>query len=283
MRTGMVRTLFGAAPRQTPSWSPLLTQRNAGRDQLSLSGLRSPRFEGHPDLARVLGGATLGPGAKSEGIRAAQQALLDLGFALPSGADGAFGQEMSRAITSFQTSQELPRTGSLDAATLRALDAVSPAPGKTAWEDPAVSPKAYQPAPKVEGKPARVLVDVSEHRLFLYDRDGKLERIYPVATGAAGTPTDPMIKKVVGISWDPSDIGRRLWQDPTVFGTRLLDLSRYDPVTRTLSRHGEEIHGTNTPSSIGKDVSKGCMRMFNADVEQLVKQVKVGDVVVVQR
>jgi lipoprotein-anchoring transpeptidase ErfK/SrfK len=36
------------------------------------------------------------------------------------------------------------------------------------------------------------------------------------------------------------------------------------------------IHGTNTPSSIGKAASSGCIRMLNADVTELYKLVKVG-------
>jgi len=41
------------------------------------------------------------------------------------------------------------------------------------------------------------------------------------------------------------------------------------------------IHGTNQPSTIGKFVSSGCIRMLNADVEDLYARVKVGTRVVV--
>ena len=36
------------------------------------------------------------------------------------------------------------------------------------------------------------------------------------------------------------------------------------------------IHGTNDPSSIGKYVSKGCIRMHNRDVEELAKTIPIG-------
>ena len=42
---------------------------------------------------------------------------------------------------------------------------------------------------------------------------------------------------------------------------------------------GFGIHGTSQPSSIGKAESKGCIRMLNADVEELFDFVMVGDVV----
>jgi lipoprotein-anchoring transpeptidase ErfK/SrfK len=41
------------------------------------------------------------------------------------------------------------------------------------------------------------------------------------------------------------------------------------------------IHGTNQPSTIGKFVSSGCIRMLNEDVEDLYRRVNVGTRVVV--
>jgi lipoprotein-anchoring transpeptidase ErfK/SrfK len=43
------------------------------------------------------------------------------------------------------------------------------------------------------------------------------------------------------------------------------------------------IHGTSDPSSIGKYVSSGCIRLLNADIEDLYERVKVGSRVVVLR
>jgi lipoprotein-anchoring transpeptidase ErfK/SrfK len=41
------------------------------------------------------------------------------------------------------------------------------------------------------------------------------------------------------------------------------------------------IHGTNAPSSIGQNVSSGCIRMLNEDVVDLYQRVKIGTKVVV--
>jgi lipoprotein-anchoring transpeptidase ErfK/SrfK len=41
------------------------------------------------------------------------------------------------------------------------------------------------------------------------------------------------------------------------------------------------IHGTNDPSSIGKFMSSGCIRLTNADVEDLFSRVKIGAKVIV--
>ncbi len=41
------------------------------------------------------------------------------------------------------------------------------------------------------------------------------------------------------------------------------------------------IHGTNEPYTIGSNVSSGCIRMMNQDVEDLYTRVKVGTKVIV--
>jgi lipoprotein-anchoring transpeptidase ErfK/SrfK len=43
------------------------------------------------------------------------------------------------------------------------------------------------------------------------------------------------------------------------------------------------IHGTNEPATIGQTVSSGCIRLLNADIEDLYSRVKVGTRVVVLR
>jgi lipoprotein-anchoring transpeptidase ErfK/SrfK len=48
-------------------------------------------------------------------------------------------------------------------------------------------------------------------------------------------------------------------------------------------RGGEyAIHGTNRPSSIGGFVSHGCIRMYNEDIRELYRLVRVGTPVIVE-
>ncbi|NEY82366.1 L,D-transpeptidase family protein [Bacillus sp. 3H-10] len=56
----------------------------------------------------------------------------------------------------------------------------------------------------------------------------------------------------------------------------------YGAMWLSLSRAGYGIHGTNNPASIGKMVSKGCIRMYNKDVLQLAKFVPNGTRVMIQ-
>jgi lipoprotein-anchoring transpeptidase ErfK/SrfK len=50
-----------------------------------------------------------------------------------------------------------------------------------------------------------------------------------------------------------------------------------------LSKPHYGIHGTNNPSSIGKDVSHGCIRMYNHDVLDLSSKAPVGTKVFIHK
>ena len=48
-----------------------------------------------------------------------------------------------------------------------------------------------------------------------------------------------------------------------------------------LSRGNYAIHGTNNPSSVGRFVSHGCIRMHNTDILDLYQRAHVGTEVIV--
>ena len=43
------------------------------------------------------------------------------------------------------------------------------------------------------------------------------------------------------------------------------------------------VHGTNNPSSIGKNVSHACIRMYNHDVLELSSRVQIGTKVFIHK
>jgi len=237
-----------------------------------------------PAFASVYEGNLIKMGEKSERVRVIQQALLDLGFAVPGGADGHAGDNFIVAVKNFQAGQKgLDPDGVVGRGTLDRLKAVAPAPGKKAWQDPAISREAYVQPRKIGDRYARIIISTSQHRLFLYRQDGSLERIYPVATGADDSPTHRGTKIVADKVDDPSGIAWNLWPESggKAFGTRLLDLEWYDPATGRVTNSGEELHGTYVRDSLGRNASHGCMRMYNEDVEALYGMVKRGDRVLV--
>ncbi len=122
-----------------------------------------------------------------------------------------------------------------------------------------------------------IIVDKSSHILSLY-KDGKLFKSYPVGTGKtigdkvkvedSATPEGYFNVKAIRESqnWEHTFPGDKV---PTknVYGPYFISLNTDRPQTFTGEGwSGIGIHGTHDPSSIGKNVSAGCIRMNNADV-----------------
>ncbi|WFR58110.1 L,D-transpeptidase [Anaerocolumna sp. AGMB13025] len=102
-----------------------------------------------------------------------------------------------------------------------------------------------------------ILIDTANHTLTLY-QGAKVVKVYPVAVGKAATPTPKGSFKIMNKAINSGG----------PFGVRWLGLN---------APNGDYgIHGTNNPSSIGKNISNGCIRMYNDDVLELSKQVSVG-------
>ncbi|MFY0564179.1 L,D-transpeptidase family protein [Archangium lansingense] len=242
----------------------------------SQTPLRNERFATQPELAGVLAGQTsLTTGSKGPGVRAVQQALAEMGFSVPGGADGAFGAQSAKAVRNFQVHARpafpaVLATGKVDAVTLRALDTLAPAPGQRGQTQ-------HLPGSRYKGTPVRVVVVKNEHRTFLFDAQGRLQSIFGNAVGTRATQTDPGLKLVTGKLNEAQShaLGKKLWGGP-VFGPRIIDLSWPDG-----SRSGEELHGTSAPAQQGGDVSHGCVRHDNADIIVLYDALKVGDMVAI--
>ena len=222
-------------------------------------------------------------GAHGARVEALQHALISLGFGLPAGADGDYGGQTVAAVTAFQSSVSLPLTGKLDRATYQKLSEVSPPPGKMIWEDPRAAQFLSAP-PDAAGKRVRALVDLSEHRLSVYDAAGRLQKVFPVSSGAKETPTDPGIKVVCEKLADPTALAEKLWPKSkgAAFGKRLIDLNWYDPKSGAQTVSDEEMHGTYELDSIGSFASHGCMRLSNENVEWLYQNLQLGDLVLIR-
>jgi hypothetical protein len=81
------------------------------------------------------------------------------------------------------------------------------------------------PVPFYDGKPVRVVVLRDEHRTFLFDQQGKLERVFMNAAGAKDSPTHDGYKVVTTKLDDATSTqaGIELW-GKSIFGARILDL-----------------------------------------------------------
>lgn len=121
-----------------------------------------------------------------------------------------------------------------------------------------------------QARPARrIVVSITDRKLAVIE-SGSVVKIFPTAVGAPKSPSPAGCFTIVDRVPDPTWYGKGKVVPPgknNPVGTRWIGLSR----------KGYGIHGTNSPGSIGRNVSHGCIRMRNRDVEQLFEMVSVGD------
>lgn len=124
-----------------------------------------------------------------------------------------------------------------------------------------------------------VLVDKSDYTLTLL-LDGHFIKQYPVGTGKSDkTPEGKFVidNKLINPVWYSPD-GIYQYGDPeNVLGTRWIGFEDKKGL------YGYGIHGTAEPDSIGKEMSNGCIRLTNEDVEDLFDYVKPKMTVVIQK
>ena len=141
-------------------------------------------------------------------------------------------------------------------------------------------------------EPGTVIVDPQERLLYLVLEDGNSAMRFGVGVGRQGFAWQG--EAVVGMKrrwprWVPPeemvvrDAKAAAWVNgmpggpENPLGARALYLNANGADTMY------RIHGTNDPSSIGKAMSSGCIRMLNEDVAELFLRVPVGTRVIVRQ
>ncbi len=127
------------------------------------------------------------------------------------------------------------------------------------------------PAKAKQEPTRRIVVSLLDRKLALLENDSVV-KIWNTAVGTESTPTPSgtftIINRIVNPSYYKN--GKVIPPGPAnPVGTRWMGLSL----------KGFGIHGTNSPGSIGRKASHGCIRMRNKDAEELFDLVRVGDVV----
>ncbi len=137
------------------------------------------------------------------------------------------------------------------------------------------SPQDTDSVPVNHRPSRRVLVSIPDRKLAVLE-DGKVIRTFPVAVGAASSPSPTGQFQIV------SRIAHPTYYHPGV----VIPPGSNNPIGPRwvgLNQKGYGIHGTNEPRSIGKAASHGCIRMRNRDIEQFFRMVRVGDTVEIRR
>jgi peptidoglycan hydrolase-like protein with peptidoglycan-binding domain len=174
-----------------------------------------------------------------------QARLRELGYEIEP--DGIFNQNTSDLIRMFQIANNLPADGRVT---------------QDVWEklmndDEADEPVSTQP----EGQPKiRIEIDIVKHTLTVFSNNQQIKQ-FPVGVGKSETPSPLGEWKIVqkSLNWGNG------------FGTRWMRLSVPWGI------YG--IHGTDKPYSVGMNLSHGCIRMRNKDVEALYPLIPMGTTV----
>jgi lipoprotein-anchoring transpeptidase ErfK/SrfK len=122
---------------------------------------------------------------------------------------------------------------------------------------------------RVTVDPYRVVVERKAHQLTLYQNNQPAFRA-PVGIGTSETPTPGGVFYIKELLQPPSPNGP---YGPFAFG-----LSGYSDVLKSFAGGNGVIglHGTNEPQYVGKDVSHGCIRLYNSDILRLVQLLPLG-------
>jgi lipoprotein-anchoring transpeptidase ErfK/SrfK len=181
-------------------------------------------------------------------------------FALATAATVAFGHQAGAAATGFQVAPQF-------------------------MPQPVRIKKSFQPG--------RIVIVTQLHFLYFVTAEGEAMR-YGIGVGKAGLEFqgDAVIQvKKEWPTWRPTD--EMIARDPAHYG-KFKDNDDAQPGgpgnplgarALYLFQNGRDtyfrIHGTTEPSSIGRSVSNGCIRMVNEHVIDLYNRVPIGTVVTV--
>lgn len=167
-----------------------------------------------------------------------QERLTELGF-YDGPIDMIYDEEVYEAVKAFQSQYGLTPDGIV---------------GPDTWNAIGLSPDIDYPIP-TEGYTIEVDLD---RQVLTLKRFTETLNAYRVAVGAPSTPTPVGDWKIIQKTRDPGG----------PFGTRWMRIN--------VPWGGYGIHGTNDPESIGNAVSRGCIRMFNEQVNELYDIVPLG-------
>ena len=135
--------------------------------------------------------------------------------------------------------------------------------GRDGWID------ENAPGVTISKTPVEIVIRLGARSLELR-RDGKVLRRFTVGIGAPGSPTPTgrfaVTDELRGAKYSP------------VYGCCILALSARQSKLPSSWRGGDRIaiHGTNVPSTIGRNLSTGCVHAAGSDLRYLMRIVPLG-------
>ena len=116
--------------------------------------------------------------------------------------------------------------------------------------------------------PYRIEVGITEHRIRVF-RDEEIILDEPVGVGRTDRPTPGGIYYLKELLQPPNPDG--------AYGTYAYGLSGFSNVLQSFNGGSGVIgiHGTNEPDKVGTDVSSGCIRLNNENIERMVEEIRL--------
>lgn len=114
--------------------------------------------------------------------------------------------------------------------------------------------------------PYRIEVAITDHRLRVF-REDEVVLDEPIGVGRGDRPTPGGIYYLKELLQPPDPGGS--------YGTYAYGLSGFSNVLQSFNGGPGVIgiHGTNEPELVGTDVSSGCIRLVNEDIERMVEEI----------
>jgi L,D-transpeptidase ErfK/SrfK len=162
---------------------------------------------------------------------------------------------------------------------LLVLQGIQGSRSSTAIPQPRPAPTTAITAPPSPVPTTKLVVDLSDRRVDLYQQD-KLKASYPVAVGQEGWETPIGDFKIFQMHKNP------IWRHPITQAT--IPPGPDNPLgKRWIGFWADDtmvigFHGTNQEELVGEAISHGCLRMKNADITALYRQVSLGSIVEVR-
>lgn len=200
-------------------------------------------------------------------------------FPMPSADNDIVGHVYRIKVASGETLDSIAQRYDVGALELRAAN---PGVNRLYEGQTLVIPSEYILPPEQFRK--GIVINIAEMRLYYFNKNNNTVSTFPVAVGREGwsTPlTDTYVyRKEAAPTWHvPKSIRDAYFKQTGTPHPTTIAPGPDNPLGEYaiyLHLNGYLIHGTNNPPSIGRSVSSGCVRMYNADVAQLFQYVNRG-------
>ena len=129
-----------------------------------------------------------------------------------------------------------------------------------------------------------VVINLAELRLFLFGAEGELVASWPIGVGRQAFTTPLGETRVVRKQTDPTWYPNEQTRDDNPDLPASVPPGPDNPMGHYALYLGwpeYAIHGTNRPWGVGRRVSRGCIRLYPEDIEELYGQAPVGTPVTV--